>query len=77
MGFVDRTGIANEIANDVEEDLKDYVFDTTPPAYSVTSKERKKALEDHEEEQYIRLKNKLTYSILFAAGFLIHGVLCL
>lgn len=55
VGFIDRTSIANEIANEVEEDFKDYVFDTTPPAYSVASKERKKVLDDPEEE-YIRLK---------------------
>ena len=50
----DKDGVVKEIADKVERDLKDVVFDQRPPAYSVAQNERDKILEEP-EERFIKL----------------------
>lgn len=54
VGFIDRTRLANDIAEEVEDQLKDHVFDTTPLAYTAARVSRD-SIPSRPEDQFIKL----------------------
>lgn len=55
LSGLDRDKLIEDIADEIEDDLKDYSFPKTPPAALIAQREREKIPEDP-EKRFIRLR---------------------